>query len=181
MTILDRGKYKGQTIESLTDNQLQGVWAAWNGIEKLKAMPMFADISRAHRRRCGVEKSSSIQHKYAKSNRSKKTPGEKAMQSVLMWWGIKFRSEVPCGKFLLDLHLYQLDWAVEVDGGYHDTPEQRAKDEKRSQFIRSRGIEVKRIANEDVLGKTQVLAKLLVEILRAEKVTDRTTLSKNVF
>lgn len=52
--------------------------------------------------------------------------------------------------FYLDLFVKVGNVAIEVDGGYHFTPEQQAADAERTRLLSSAGIKVLRITNEDV-------------------------------
>lgn len=73
--------------------------------------------------------------------------------------------------FLINGHLYYADISIpslkviiEVDGGYHLTPEQKEKDKKRDEDFASIGYTTIRVTNEQVQskkGKQEVLHKLL--------------------
>lgn len=66
--------------------------------------------------------------------------------------------------YYADISIPSLKVIVEVDGGYHSTPEQRKKDEKRDKDFASIGYTTIRVTNEQVKskkGKQDVLHKLL--------------------
>ena len=54
--------------------------------------------------------------------------------------GWKFRRQHPVGGFVLDFYCAEAHLAVEVDGGVHDLPEQRARDRDRQSLLEAWGI-----------------------------------------
>lgn len=66
--------------------------------------------------------------------------------------------------YYADLCLKSLKTIIEVDGGYHDTEEQRIKDAKRDEAFKSIGYTTIRVTNKQACskeGKQEVIAKLL--------------------
>ena len=51
----------------------------------------------------------------------------------------------PFGRYIPDVRNEKQKYLIEIDGSIHDTPEQRAKDEIKDKFYRSRGYEVFRV------------------------------------
>lgn len=99
-------------------------------------------------------------------NRREKTPAEAHVFELLESLGIKYVFE----KGVLRKHsFYLVDFyfpkprklCLEIDGKYHDTPEQRIKDRNRDNFIRNkRNMRVLRITNEQAfaLNAEQLMA-----------------------
>ena len=54
--------------------------------------------------------------------------------------------------FFADFYSRKLKLIVEIDGGYHNTPEQIKKKEKRNKIFNIHGITVYRVKNEDLLN-----------------------------
>lgn len=52
--------------------------------------------------------------------------------------------------YIVDFFILSLNTVIEVDGGYHDTPEQRKKDKIKTRELRKEGYNVIRIRNEQV-------------------------------
>lgn len=102
--------------------------------------------------------------RFCKENRRKPTPAEKEFRKELQRHRIKFRSQRPCGRYIVDFLLPLKRVVIEIDGGYHLTQEQQAKDSKRQRFIESKGFTVFRLTNDDVLTKSDNHRRLLNEV-----------------
>jgi len=68
--------------------------------------------------------------------------------------GMKFRREQVIEGFRVDLYCAELRLAIELDGGVHDDPDQRASDAARTRVLSALGICVMRVRNEDVSMET---------------------------
>lgn len=102
---------------------------------------------------------------FALQQRQKSTAAEDALWQALRRHGLKglkFRRQVPIGRFIVDFLCMQRSLVVEVDGPIHDA--QRAYDEARDEELRRRGYRVLRVTNVDV---TENLAKTLITIADA--------------
>lgn len=99
--------------------------------------------------------------KYCKQNRKKKTPAEKRMFNLLLKWKIKFRSQRPIDIYIVDFLIPDRRLIIEVDGEYHK--KQREYDKKREEYIRSKGFNIVRISNQEVLSTNcdELLDKIL--------------------
>jgi very-short-patch-repair endonuclease len=54
---------------------------------------------------------------------------------------------------IVDFYLKYFDACIEIDGGYHETPEQRAHDARKDKYLTSvRGCTVRRLTNEEALS-----------------------------
>ena len=81
--------------------------------------------------------------------RTTMTPSEAMLWEKLRdrrFLGLKFRRQHAVGRFVLDFYCDEVRLAVEVDGGIHDTPAQRAADVERQSAIEERGIRFVRVA-----------------------------------
>jgi very-short-patch-repair endonuclease len=65
--------------------------------------------------------------------------------------GLSFRRQHPLGKYIIDFYCSPLKFAIEVDGGQHNELAHQAHDERRSQWLRGKGVTVLRFWNNDVL------------------------------
>ena len=61
----------------------------------------------------------------------------------------KFRRQHPVGGYILDFYCAELKLAIELDGQYHDFVADY--DEMRTAYLRRQGIEVLRIANNELM------------------------------
>jgi len=62
--------------------------------------------------------------------------------------GFKFRRQHPCGPYILDFYCAEAALAIELDGGQHYDAGPSEYDERRTAFVRARGIEVLRFPND---------------------------------
>ena len=99
----------------------------------------------------------------ARSLRKRQTDAE-----VVLWWlvrrrqlGVKFRRQHPIEPFVLDFYSHELRLAVEVDGSRHAATAGRMNDERRTAALATRGIQVLRFSNLEVLQETRAVADKL--------------------
>jgi len=79
--------------------------------------------------------------------------------------GLKFRRQHPYHGYILDFYCHEHRLAIELDGGGHADPAQRAHDEHRSRVLAQEGIRVLRYWNNDVLQNLEgVLEDILAHI-----------------
>jgi very-short-patch-repair endonuclease len=64
-----------------------------------------------------------------------------------------------CFYYVADFYCNRARLVVELDGGIHDTKQQREKDYNRDQIIKSLGLRVLRIRNEELFNMPAVLEK----------------------
>ena len=89
----------------------------------------------------------------SKHNRQYATEAESALWELLHGnaLGDKFRRQHIIGDFIVDFVALHSKLVVEVDGGYHNTPEQQEADRLRTEFLNQVGFKVIRFSNDDVL------------------------------
>src|SRR5215475_11684640 len=89
----------------------------------------------------------------AKKLRTRMTDAEMILWSRLrrdIMYGLRFRRQHPVGPYVADFACVTAWLIVEVDGGTHSTPAERAHDRRRDMYLRSRGWRVFRVTNDDV-------------------------------
>lgn len=90
----------------------------------------------------------------AKKMQLNPTEGEKHFKYWLDSRNIPYEEQV-C--FQDDRHKYIFDflvnkkWVVEIDGGYHNTKYQKAKDKERDALVKSLGLKERRFTNSDII------------------------------
>ncbi len=97
---------------------------------------------------------------FARRLRNNSTEAEKRLWRLLRdrrFAEFKFRRQYPCGIYFLDFFCTSAKLAVEMDGGGHGFPDQRAKDEKRNQFLAEQGIKVLRFWNHQLRGELEAV------------------------
>jgi very-short-patch-repair endonuclease len=64
--------------------------------------------------------------------------------------GWKFRRQHAVGKYVVDFYCHELGLAIEIDGGIHARPENRAADDLRQSDIEQTGIRFLRIPTTEI-------------------------------
>jgi very-short-patch-repair endonuclease len=98
------------------------------------------------------------------------TPSETKMKAILKFMGIKYEFQkifyTETTFYIVDFYLPDRNIVIELDGGYHNTKEQKAKDKKRSKALMGEIDGVYRLKNEAV--ENVEITKKLVEGFLAE-------------
>ena len=71
--------------------------------------------------------------------------------------GIKFRRQHPIADYIADFICLERKLIIEVDGKYHESPEQKAHDELRTHDLEAYGYTILRFTNEDVTYHLQTV------------------------
>ena len=87
------------------------------------------------------------------------TPAEQA------FYGMKFFRQYSIGPYILGFYCPTMKLAVELDGGQHNQFENKEYDTTRSEYLKTKGIEVVRFWDDEVLPDVQsVLSELTLKI-----------------
>ena len=92
---------------------------------------------------------------FARSLRREMTVAESILWRALRGCqceGLKFRRQVPIGRYVADFLCVEHRLIVELDGPPHENEEQRRHDASRDAWLREHGYRVLRIGNELVIG-----------------------------
>lgn len=71
--------------------------------------------------------------------------------SIIQIKGLRFKRQHPILYFVADFYCHKAKLVIEVDGGYHNEPEQYEYDKNRDSELNELGLKVLRFTNEDVL------------------------------
>src|SRR5687767_3273723 len=74
--------------------------------------------------------------------------------------GLKFRRQVPIGRFIADFYCAEHSLIVELDGSSHER--QWIYDEERTQWLVRRGCRVVRVPNEDVYRAIDAVLRTII-------------------
>lgn len=92
---------------------------------------------------------------YVEENIKNITNGEKKAKSILEEYNVEFEFQKAClvfgRSYIMDFYLPKYGVCIEIDGGYHDTPEQLVKDKERTNMLARSGVLVVRFTNEDMI------------------------------
>jgi very-short-patch-repair endonuclease len=91
--------------------------------------------------------------------------GEMTQPDQLIWGlvrnrqldGFKFRRQHSVGPYVADFYCDEAKLAIELDGGQHNTNENRQRDSRRTRFFSDKGIRVIRFWNNEVLEETEAV------------------------
>jgi leucyl-tRNA synthetase len=111
--------------------------------------------------------SSPIQFDLAKENRKGHTEAENLLWQELRnnKLGVKFRRQHPIDAYIVDFICLQQRLIVEVDGGYHETDEQKELDKERTRILNEIGFNVIRFTNEGVINDIESTVQTIKGIL----------------
>ena len=80
---------------------------------------------------------------------------------------MKFRRQHPISSFIADFYCHQAKLIIEIDGGYHDDPDQQEADLGRQRALEDLGLKVIRFRNEeietDVAGVVERIRRVLAD------------------
>jgi very-short-patch-repair endonuclease len=88
--------------------------------------------------------------------------------------GFSFRRQHPVGPYVLDFYCPPLKLAIELDGGQHSQNEEVRRDNRRTGWLKTKGIAVIRFWNNDVTGNLDGVVKVIDETI-ARRVAARPT------
>ena len=100
----------------------------------------------------------------ARSLRRRLTAAEKQLWRLLRdrrFRGYKFRRQHPLSHYILDFYCAEAGVSLEIDGGQHGFPQQRAADTAKENYLLSRGIVTKRFWNHQLFREPEVVKQNL--------------------
>jgi len=80
--------------------------------------------------------------------------------------GPKFRRQCTVGPYTLDFLCVRARLAVEADGAQHYEERSRERDARRDAFLATRGIQVLRFSDREILVEPEVVGQVIWEALR---------------
>ncbi|MCG3197115.1 MAG: hypothetical protein GHCLOJNM_01599 [bacterium] len=105
---------------------------------------------------------------FVRQLRREQTDAEQLLWSLLRdrrFLGFKFRRQHPIEPYALDFYCHEARLAIELDGGQHNEPDARARDERRTAFLEAQGIRVLRFWNNEMLTNTEGVLEVMQEAL----------------
>lgn len=81
--------------------------------------------------------------------------------------GEKFRRQHIIDEFIVDFVCLSKKLIIEVDGGYHNNPNQKEADNLRTQILNDFGYKVIRFTNEEVIGTIDSVVKIIASALKS--------------
>jgi len=84
----------------------------------------------------------------------------------LKYLNVRFKRQHPILYFVADFYCHKAKLIIEVDGGYHDIPEQYLYDKEREHELEDLGLKVIRFTNEQVLFEIENSLKVIEEVIK---------------
>ena len=107
---------------------------------------------------------------FARKNRREMTDAEKWMWEHLRTIpDVRFRRQHPIGDYIVDFVCLKFNLIIEVDGAYHNEPQQQAEDAIRSDYLRDHGFFILRFTNEEVLYDTESVIQTINKQIQQRK------------
>jgi very-short-patch-repair endonuclease len=107
---------------------------------------------------------------YKRARRSRR---DLSLPEKLLWVRIRrnelnFRRQHPIGEYVLDFYCPAARLAIEVDGFAHDTGDRPRRDDRRTEWLKGKGIDVLRIPAKDVLADPDEIADAVIRLCAGE-------------
>lgn len=102
--------------------------------------------------------------KFSRELRKNQTQAEQALWEILRarrFKGLKFRRQHQIGLYIVDFYCHSLKLVIELDGGYHQTVKQKAKDRIRDKTLKAEGFHVLRFSNITAIHKPKIILKAI--------------------
>lgn len=108
-----------------------------------------------------------MQYELAKNMRKNYTEAENKLWQQLRdnKLGVQIRRQHPIDAYIVDFVSLQNKLVIEVDGGYHETEEQKAYDANRTKVLQEIGFEVIRFTNEEVISNVYAVRDQIKKVL----------------
>ncbi|MFA4182742.1 endonuclease domain-containing protein [Xylanibacter rodentium] len=109
-----------------------------------------------------------ILKEYARHNRKYPTVAESTLWEYLCSGklGANFRRQHIIGEFIADFVCLKSRLIIELDGGYHQLPQQKTSDEERTRWLNKQGFTVLRFSNEEAICNTGYVINKIKEYLK---------------
>ena len=104
-----------------------------------------------------------ILKEYARYNRNHPTEAEELLWNYLraMGLGVTFKRQHIIGDYIADFVCLPSKLIIELDGGYHQLPQQQTSDAQRDEWLTNKGFNVLRFTNEELFNNiNQVLDEI---------------------
>ena len=94
--------------------------------------------------------------------RREMTPWERKLwYCFLKDYPIRFQRQKCIDNYIVDFYCHQAKLVVELDGSQHCEPENMEYDKKRTEYLRSQGLEVLRFSNLDIMRQFRSICEAI--------------------
>ena len=85
-------------------------------------------------------------------------------------FGVHFRRQHIIGQFIADFVCLSHKLIIEVDGKYHQLPNQKISDRERMDWLENKGFKILRFSNEQIISDTDRVLTIIHEYIINERV-----------
>lgn len=104
--------------------------------------------------------------------RRNQTPAECVLWNALRGRkvdGLKFRRQVPVGRFIVDFLCFEAGLVIEADGWQHADINVYDYDEARTRYLNAQGLHILRFTNEDIESHLSEVVEQIARMARSRK------------
>ena len=104
---------------------------------------------------------------FADHNKKHPTEAESILWRFLRRSGLgkPFRRQHIIGEYIADFLCLPAHLIIEVDGEYHQLPQQKIDDDKRTRWLNEKGFKILRFTNDEVIGNIESVLHTIKEHL----------------
>ncbi len=102
---------------------------------------------------------------FANENRKNPTQAESILWDYLKGkqLGVSFRRQHVIGEYIADFICLSHHLIIEIDGNYHQLPEQQSSDAERTKRLEELGMKIIRFTNDDIIGNIEMVINKIKE------------------
>ena len=96
------------------------------------------------------------------------TPGEKILWKNIRkkkFHGLKFRRQVPIGRYVVDFLCVEKKLIIEIDGDAHYEPGAKERDGAREAYLRTQGFGILRVGNRQTVQELETVLTMIARVL----------------
>ena len=104
--------------------------------------------------------------------RKNQTEAERKLWSILrnrQLSGVKFRRQVPIGRYILDFYSPEYKLGIEADGGQHYEDKGKKQDRLRTTGLAEHGVEIVRFSDLDILNNIEGVCEIIERAIKDSK------------
>jgi very-short-patch-repair endonuclease len=102
-------------------------------------------------------------------NFSRQLRNHSTLGEILLWKKLRagtmmyyqFNRQKPLNSYIVDFYCKPLNLVIEIDGSYHNQPEQRVKDEERQKILEIMGLNFLRFSETEVRKDIELVLKVI--------------------
>ncbi len=159
-------------IETIFDtlNAKGAIFAIKKYFREAPLPPKAGDRKQSYKYETADPMQYSLLKEFVSKHRSQPTEAENILWQVLRskkLEGYKFRRQHIIGSYIGDFVCLKKNLIIEVDGLFHQLPENKQSDEERTAWLNKKGFEVIRFSNAEVMGSIDIVLDSIIKKLQS--------------